>query len=30
MWNMVWCEMYCDVECGCGGVEVVDVEWCEM
>ena len=18
MWNMVWCEMYCDVECGCG------------
>ena len=26
MWNMVWCEICCDVECGCG----VDVEWCEM
>ena len=24
MWNMVRCEMCCDVECGCG------VEWCEM
>ena len=24
MWNMVWCEMCCDVERGCG------VEWCEM
>ena len=29
MCNVVWCELCCDVECGCG-VEVVDVEWCEM
>ena len=31
MWNMVWCEICCDVECQwvwCG--IIVDVEWCEM
>ena len=24
MWNMVWCEICCDVECGCGMVRDVD------
>ena len=29
VWNMMWCEICYDVECGCG-VEVVYVGWCEM